>query len=101
MADNKYNSEEIPEDKIIPIEDLLTDEFLKEKTSFSDYDSFIAETGLSFESQEAFDAIDQNKLNQIIASKSDFHSLQEMLDAAWEVYISWEMNERLDSMLGH
>ncbi|MDK2905999.1 MAG: hypothetical protein PWR12_2077 [Eubacteriaceae bacterium] len=101
MADNQYNNEEIPEEKIIPIEDLLTEEFLKEKTSFADYDSFIEETALTFESQEAFDAIDQNKLNQIITAKSPFGSLQQMLDAAWEVYISWEMNERLDNMLGH
>ena len=82
---DKYNGESVGFDQI------FNEEFMREHTSFDDFDSWISAGGFEFASQEEFDAIDEQKLDNYVSESTDFDTWQDMLGEAGTSLLTSEL----------
>lgn len=66
----------------VSITEVLTPSFISQHTRFSDANAMFEATGFKIESQEDFQAIPDDKLDEFIRSESSFSTWRDMLSAA-------------------
>ena len=66
----------------VPLEKLLTTDFMSCHTSFTDVDNWLKAGGFNFECQDDYDNLDENKMDIYVQSSTDFQSWEEMLESA-------------------
>lgn len=66
----------------VPLEKLFSFEFMQEHTEFDDINEWFSNGGFKFNTQEEYDNLDESALNTYVKSSTDFHTWQEMLEAA-------------------
>lgn len=86
------HASEIHGKQSVPLEDLMTDSFIREHTTYSNFDSWFEAGGFSAESTEEFEAIDESVLDQYVASTTKFNDWQDMLHKAAG---TWGLNQIL------
>lgn len=65
---------------------LFNESFMKKNTKFNSINDFFKASPFDAETDEDFDAIDENELDKYVESKTKFRSWEEMLNAAIEEY---------------
>ncbi|MCP1147357.1 hypothetical protein [Bacillus sp. 1735sda2] len=70
----------------VPLEELLTDTFLRKNTNFSSYNEF--ESGEIFSKHENLDQIPENELDDYVLNNTKFSSWREMLETASTEYVA-------------
>lgn len=75
-------------DSQIPFDDLFTESFMTQHANVSSFDLFLEQGGFTANSQEEFEAIPDDKLDQYVSASTDFKSWDAMLSAATDIYIS-------------
>jgi len=87
---------EISSEYDVAIGELLSDDFLQKHTPYQTLDELITSGGFCFDSEEAFEAIDCDALNQHIATTTSFSNWQELLSKAKTEYFGdVEVEEKL------
>ena len=79
---------ELENQEEIPFSDLFTVKFMQANTSFSTFDEFLSAGGFRAETDEEFDAIPEDALDQHVAATTGFGSWEDMLESATQEYIS-------------
>ena len=79
-------AEELPSKKSIPLQELFTEDFMKTYTPFSSFPEFLLAGGFHGATQEELDTIPETELDAYVCAKTDFHSWNDMLEKASEVY---------------
>ena len=70
----------------IPIDDLLTNSFMKKYSNFSNFDEFLEAGNFVVNSQEDFEAIPENEMDSHVSKTTKFSSWDDMLGTAGEEY---------------
>ncbi len=70
----------------VPIEEILTPDFLSSCSKYASIDSFFEAGGFSFESQKEFEQIPDEELEAHVQATTKFGSWDEMLTEAGEQY---------------
>lgn len=81
-------AQELDGQKQIPLSELLTDDFIRKNTSFTNVDDLFSKSGYKVESKEDFEAIPEDEFNEFIKNNTDFNNWKEMLEVALKVYVS-------------
>jgi hypothetical protein len=76
------NAEELSQTKSAKMGEILSPEFISKYTRFASADEFFSGGGFDVSSQEAFEAIEEEKLDAFIRSESSFTSWRELLNTA-------------------
>lgn len=71
----------------VPIEELLTPDFMLRFTNFSSAQEMFDASGLDFETQEDFDALPVDQLDAFIAANTQFNTWDELVAAAGTEYV--------------
>ncbi|MFC5713712.1 hypothetical protein ACFPU1_13050 [Thalassorhabdus alkalitolerans] len=80
--------EEISRENTVTITDLFDQSFMKQYTSVSSFEVFIAQSGFVFESEEEFNKLTETeKWNEYIGETTIFEDWDEMRETAGKVYI--------------
>lgn len=81
------NLNKISKPQQVELQNLITDNYLAENTTFTNFDEFIDELGIS--TVEEFENYPEDKLDRFIKNHSSVQSWQDLLDgAATEYFIS-------------
>lgn len=80
-------AKELSETKSIPLDDLFTPSFMRKYSSFSSFDEFLSAGNFNADTQEAFEAIQDELLNKHISLTTSFKSWDDMLEEATDQYI--------------
>lgn len=87
------NVEELAETKEISFGKLFNKKFMAKHTRFRDIDELFKAGGFKVESEDDFDKISEEKLDNHIAATTEFSSWEEMMYEAYEEYASKKLNE--------
>jgi hypothetical protein len=87
------NASKMDGEQSVPIEELLTAEFMREQTPFDSIDAFLASEPLNVNSKEDFEALDQQKLDLFVGRNSAFTTWDEMLHAAGAKWVERQLYE--------
>lgn len=87
------NAKELDGDHNIPLGDLLNEEFMSKNTKFSSIDDFFDKSPFTVETDEDFDSIDENKLDEYVQENTKFSSWIDMLEDAQELYMESKLLE--------
>lgn len=71
---------------------LFPEEFMKANTNFENFSEFLDAGGFKFESQEDFNNIPEDVLNQHVAKTTKFSTWDEMKQCAGTEYIKKNLN---------
>jgi hypothetical protein len=74
-------------DSEVPFNTLFTQSFMAKHTPYESIDEFLDNSGLDISSNDDFDNIPQEKLDEYVKKVSDFNSWEEMFGAASDEYI--------------
>ena len=85
MADG---AEELSNTTSIPLTELFTPTFMQKCSSFSSFDEFLSAGNFNADTQEAFEAIDEEPFNKYISSTTSFKSWDDMLQEATDQHRS-------------
>ncbi|RIJ65503.1 hypothetical protein [Rummeliibacillus sp. POC4] len=80
------NAEELSGTNEIPLEGLLTDEFLTQNSTFTSYDQFIK--GEIFTKYASLEEIPDSEIDQYITSNSQYASWEDFLGNATEEFVA-------------
>jgi hypothetical protein len=72
-------------------EELFPDSFIQKHTQFSTIDELFENGGFKINSEEDFDALPEDKLDQHISATTDFDCWKDMLGSAAEEYMAKEL----------
>lgn len=75
----------------VSFESLFTSSFMKEFTSFNSMQDFLDSSGFRIESQEDFEAIDDEAMDQYVARTTKFDSWENMMGEAAKQYAITEL----------
>lgn len=70
----------------VAFSDLFAESFMNEYTNFSTFDEFLTAGNFTVNSQEDFEAIPDNDMDNHVSETTKFSSWQEMLNKAGEEY---------------
>ena len=79
------NLKEISKPQEVELQNLLTDKYISENTTFNSFDDFINELGIH--TVEEFENYPEDKLDTFIKTHSSIESWQDLLDGAAEEYL--------------
>ena len=82
---------ELDGQKGVPMNELLTPEFVSSHTAFANADEMFSASGFKIESQEDFAAIPEDKWNEFIRSASSFTDWNLMLGEAGKAWAAKEL----------
>jgi len=82
LKDMSNKAKELDGAHSVSLSEVLTPAFISRHTRFSDADELFDAGGFSFESQDEFEAIPEDKLDAFIQSESLFTSWRDMLETA-------------------
>ncbi len=68
--------------KSLPLNEILTDEFMEKNTVFSSLDSFLKKSGLNINTSETFEKISDVALDKFVSQNSKFENWPEMFKKA-------------------
>jgi len=71
----------------VPIDELLTPDFMLRFTNFASAQAMFDESGLDFETQAEFDALPADQLDAFIAANTQFDTWDELIAAAGTEYV--------------
>ena len=71
----------------VPMEELLSPDFMVRFTNFSSFDELIEKSGYVIETQEDFDKIPDNEWDSFIITQTQFSSWQNMLELAGSEFV--------------
>lgn len=87
FEDFKKNMAKSDEEHAVPLNELLTNEFIHENTKFDTVYDFFENSGFSIATEEEFAAIPENEMDDFVANNSNFDTWDEMLGSASQEYI--------------
>ncbi len=87
----KHNARSIGQRRSIDLDHLLSKQFLKRHTKFSSLDQLFDESPFDVETQEDFDALNDQELDDFIRKSTSFPSWQDMLDKAADEWAEAEL----------
>lgn len=77
--------------KSISFDKLFTSSFMRKYTNFSSFDEFLDAGNFEVNSQEDFEAIPDDEMDQLVRDTTKFSSWEEMLTTATELYVVKEL----------
>jgi hypothetical protein len=84
-------AEKLDGNQEVPLNELFKASFMDHYTSHSTIDEFIKAGGFVFETNEDFENIPEEKLDQHVRNSTNFESWNEMLNKAGEHWIAKEL----------
>ena len=82
-------AEELEKGKSVPINELMTNDFVKEHTNHDTFESYIIKSGLVPKGEELTEEIlNSGEFTEYVQNTTDFESWEKMLGAAFKKYIS-------------
>lgn len=83
----KKDVQDLSETAQVPFDELFSESFMQEYTSFSSMDELLKAGGFSCESEKDFDSIPEDALDQYISSITSFDKWEDMVSEAASQYI--------------
>lgn len=80
------NLEKLEGTQSVPLDDILSPDFMSRFTNFSSFNELIEKSGYTVEVQEDFERIPDNEWDEFISANTQFSSWQDMLDLAGYEY---------------
>ena len=87
----KKRAEELERTKSVPYSKLFNSAFMNRYTQHSIIDEFFKTGGFEFETEEEFEKLPEDKLDQHIQASTNFSSWEEMLTKAGEHWVAKEL----------
>ena len=88
MADNVG---ELEGENNVALEDLFTEQFMRQHTDTVSFEEFIENSQWEVESQEDFEAIPEDEFDEYVDERSDFDTWEDMFGAAGTEWIAREI----------
>jgi len=76
----------------VPFDKLFNSGFMNRYSQFTNIEEFFDKGGFEFESEDEFENIPEDKLDQHVQATTNFGKWQEMLTKAGELWITKELN---------
>lgn len=80
--------EDLGEERCVSFEELFTEEFMEENTDFSSIDDLLEAGGFHADTNEEFEAIPEDELDEHIARTTKFETWEDMLSEATQQYLT-------------
>lgn len=80
------NAKELDGNHNIPLGDLMNEKFMSKNTKFATIDDFFENSPFTVETDEDFDSIDKDELDEYVQENTKFSSWEDMLEYATEFY---------------
>lgn len=81
-------AKEINETGSVDFKDLFTQNFMTKYTNFNNISEFFEESPFEFKTQEEFESIDENQLDEYVRKQSKLDSWQDMFSTAGKEYVA-------------
>lgn len=91
LRELEQKSQELNDTQEISLYELFDNSFMIQYTKFNSFDEFLKAGNFNVESNEDFEAIPENELDQHVANNSNFEDWQDMLDTAGTEYFSKQL----------
>lgn len=91
LNDMKKKSEQLSKKDELTFAELFTSKFMIHNTNFNTLEKFLESGKFNASTNESFNAIPEDKLDEFISSNSKFSSWDDMLSSATEEYISKQL----------
>ncbi|WDU84236.1 hypothetical protein [Caloramator sp. Dgby_cultured_2] len=82
------NLKEFEKTNTVSFNELFNSQFMNKYTNFSSFEEFLSYGGFIVNSQEDFEAIPDDKMNELVQKTTIFSSWEEMLSKATETYLA-------------
>ncbi|MGM0411108.1 MAG: hypothetical protein ACQEQF_10150 [Bacillota bacterium] len=98
IEDNFEEVQEEIENKVkksegnINFEELFSPSFMKKHTNFNSIEEMLNDSPFTIESEEDFDAIPENELNQFVNKNSKFNTWEDMAEKAGQIYMADQLD---------
>lgn len=86
LKDMERAAKSLEKGESVQFDDLFNQVFMEKYTQFSSFDDFLKAGGFVVESQEEFEAIPDQDMNDHVSKTTNFRSWEEMFHAAGEKY---------------
>lgn len=70
------------------VDEVMTDDFIQRNTRFDNFDSFMDESGFEYKTQEQFEAIPDELMDEYVSKNSSFKSWSDMFSAAIQIFVN-------------
>lgn len=91
MADN---AEELDGENEVSVDDLFTEQFMREHTEVTSFEEFVERSQWEVESEEDFEAIPEDEFDTYVSNNSDFDSWEDMYGTAATEWMAREIGLR-------
>ncbi|KRQ86017.1 hypothetical protein ABG79_02149 [Caloramator mitchellensis] len=86
------NLKELEKNNTVSFDELFNSQFMSRYTNFSSFEELLSYGGFEVNSQEDFEAIPDNKMDEVVRKTTTFSSWEEMLSKAAETYIAKKLD---------
>ena len=91
LADLQRRASALEGQHQVPFGDLFTPKFMAKFTSCSSIDELFERGGIAVDSQEGFECLPEDQLDQLVATYTRFTTWEEMKRAAGEVWVKRQL----------
>jgi len=91
LKDLQNRAERLDGTHSVPVNELLTPQFMQQNTKFASFDDMLAASGFKAETQAEFEAIPDKEWNAFIARETEFADWQSILSEAGAEWVKKEL----------